>query len=323
MIQALPVYRILCILLVRNLFGGEILKFQKKTMYCLMTLLVFIWGLDYIIAKNALEACEPLTLLFFKYGVGLTLVLGVKLKFEGKALARKKDIPIFVACAICGEILYFNFEYTAMDYLPVSLITIILAFVPALSVILERIIYKKKATKLMVVGIGLSILGVTLVIGVDYKMLFEGRIIGYLLALGAVVSWNAYNFITSSLHDRYESATLTMTQLMCTILIISPYALTHLPEASMVTPSVIWGIVYLGLCSAGIGFMIQVKSLHILGPTATALFSNFLPITATFFGWLFLKETISIVQIIGGTIVILAGYLVIKEKGKVEEISNE
>ncbi|MEG1929677.1 MAG: DMT family transporter [Anaerovorax sp.] len=292
-------------------------------MYILMTILVCIWGLDYIIAKNALETFQPMTLLFFKYSIGLVLVVAVKFKFEGKTLARKKDIPVFIACAVLGEIIYFSCEYTAMDYLPISLITIILAFVPALSVVLEKIIYKKKATKLMIVGIGLSIVGVALVIGVDYKMLFQGRAIGYLLAIGAVCSWNAFNFITASLHDKYESATLTMTQLLCTIILVAPYAMTHLPESSQITPSIIGGLIYLGLLSAGFGFLAQVKSLHILGPTATALFSNFLPITATFFGWLFLKETISIVQIVGGVVVIIAGYLVIKEKGRVEELSNE
>lgn len=292
-------------------------------MYILMTTLVFIWGLDYIVAKNALEAFEPMTLLFFKYCIGLLLVIGVKLKMDGKALARKQDIPKFIACGICGEILYFTCEYTAMDYLPISLITIILAFVPALSVILERIIHKKHPTKIMVLGICLSIIGVVLVIGVDYKMLFQGRAIGYLLAIGAVCSWNAFNFITASLHKNYESATLTMTQLTCTIIIIAPYALSHLPASGTMTPSIIGGLFYLGLFSAGFGFLTQVKSLHVLGPTATALFSNFLPITATFFGWVFLKETISIVQVVGGVIVIIAGYLVIKAKGKVEEISNE
>lgn len=291
-------------------------------MYFLMTLLVIIWGLDYIIAKNALEVFEPLSLLFFKYGVGLILVLGIKFKTEGKTLIRKKDIPVLIACSICGEILYFTFEYTAMDYLPVSLITIVLAFVPALSVILEKFIYKKRPTKLMVFGIVLSIIGVGLVIGTDYKMFFQGRAIGYLLAIGAVFSWNAYNFVTASLHEKYESATLTMHQLLCTLIIIFPYAITHLPEKTLITPSVIVGVAYLGIFSAGFGFLIQVKSLHTLGPTATSLFSNFLPVTATFFGWLLLKETIGIIQVMGGITVIFAGYLVIKEKGKLEEQFN-
>ena len=36
----------------------------------------------------------------------------------------------------------------------------------------------------------------------------------------------------------------------------------------------------------------------------------------TIFGWLILKQTISPLQMLGGVIVITAGYIVIKEKGK-------
>lgn len=288
-----------------------------------MLFLVTAWGLDYIFAKQALALMQPMELLFLKYGVGIVLIFILKLKEGGRMLFKKKDIPIFVACSILGEIGYFFFEYTAMDYLPVSLITIILAFVPGFSIIIERIVYKRKATRLMAFGIVLCILGVALVIGVDYKILFEGRLIGYLLAFGAILTWNAYNFITASLHESYDSLTLTFNQLFCSLLILGPYALFHLPPAELVTPAVVGGILYLGILSAGVGFIIQVKSLHVLGPTTTALFSNFLPITATFFGWLFLKETISPIQIIGGIIVIAAGYVVIKEKGNVEELENQ
>lgn len=296
---------------------------QKRTMYVLMTLLMFAWGLEYIFAKRALEVFEPITLLFFKYCIGFLVVVMIKIRRDPKSLIRKKDIPIFVLCSLFGEIGYFAFEYTAMDYLPISLITIILAFVPALSIIIDKAVFKKKVTPAMGIGIALCIAGVVLIIGVDYKILFQGRIVGYLLAFGAVTTWNLYNFLTASLHNEYSSVSLTLNQLVVTVLLSWPYAFTHMPEKGAVTAAVIGGVVYLGVLSAGIGFMIQVRALHILGPTITAMFSNFLPVTATFFGWLILGETISLVQMLGGIIVIAAGYMVIKEKGKVEEICHD
>lgn len=288
-----------------------------------MTFLVFAWGLEYIFAKRALVVFEPMTLLFFKYCIGFVLVFIIKMKMDPKTIVRKKDIPLFILCSILGELGYFSFEYTALEYLPISLITIVLAFVPALSIIIDRVVFKKKITKKMSIGISLSIIGVVSVIGLDYHILLEGRIIGYLLAFGAVITWNLYNFITASLHDKYESSTLTLNQLICTILLTWPYAFTHLPQQSTITSSVIGGIIYLGILSAGVGFLIQVKALHILGPTVTAMFSNFLPITATLFGWMILGETISFFQIIGGAVAIAAGYIVIKEKGELEEISHD
>jgi drug/metabolite transporter (DMT)-like permease len=296
---------------------------QKKKMYLLMTVLVFAWGLEYIFAKQALNIMDPLTLIFFKYFVGFAVVAVIKFKTEGKSLFRKKDIPIFIFCAIFGEIGYFYLEYSAMGYLPVSLVTIVLAFVPALSIIIDKVLYKKKTTRKITLGLVLSIVGIALVIGVDYRILFQGRLAGYLLAFGAVISWNLYNFMTASLHENYGSVTLTLNQIVCSLLMILPFAFRHMPAPETVTIGVVAGVLYLGLFSTGLGFIIYVRALNVLGPTVTAIFSNFLPVTTTLFGWLILKETISILQMAGGTLVIFAGFLVIKEKGRLEELSND
>lgn len=296
---------------------------RKRNMYLLMTALVFAWGIEYIFAKQALDVMEPLTLVFFKYLIGFVLCLAIKLKAEGRSLIRKKDIPIFIFCAVVGEVGYFYLEYTAIGYLPVSLVTIILALVPALSIVIDKVLYKKTATRKMIAGIILSIVGIALVIGMDLDILLQGRLIGYLLAFGAVIAWNLYNFLTASLHDRYQYITLTLNQIVCSFLLCAPYALANLPDPGRITAGVAGGVLFLGLVSTGIGFIIYVRSLDILGPTVTAIFSNFLPVTTTLFGWLILKESILPVQMAGGAVVIAAGCLVIKEKGRLEELPDD
>lgn len=289
-------------------------------MYFLMGCLILIWSFDYIVAKNALETFEPLTLLYLKYLVGLLLMVLIKQYYDRSWKLRKKDILTLIACSIFGEILYFYCEYSAMSYLPVSLITILLSFVPAVSIVLEVIIYKVNPTKKLIAGVGFSIFGVVLIIGVDWNVMLDGRIIGYLLAFGAIFSWNAYNFITASLHKEYSSISLTVMQLTCTIIMLTPYIFVNMPSSNVFTPSIIGGIMYLGVFGAGLGFLIQVKALNIIGPTIASLFSNFMPVTTTILGWFFLKETITLLQMAGGIIVIASGYFVIKEKGKVEEL---
>ncbi|MBR5488907.1 MAG: DMT family transporter [Firmicutes bacterium] len=283
-----------------------------------MSCLVTTWGFDYVVAKHALELLQPLTLLSLKYAIGLIPIFIIKMKTDRKGMVRKKDIPLFILCSIFGEILYFTCEYTAMDFIPVSLITIILAFVPAFAIIIERVVFKRKATKAMGIGVVVCVLGVVLIIGVDIEQLLQGRWIGYLLAFGAVLCWNAYNFLTASLHENYTSITLTCTQLICTSLLILPYAIHTMPPAESFTPPIIAGLIYLGVINAGIGFLITVRSLHVIGPTASAMFSNFLPVTSTFFGWLFLGEMITGMQVVGGVIVIASACVVIREKGKLE-----
>ena len=107
---------------------------KKRLTFILMFALVFMQGLDYSVAKNALEVFRPLNLMFFKYLGGLIVITLIKAVAERKFTIRKKDIIFFVMCSLTGQVLYYFCEYTAMEYIPVALITIILSFVPIISI---------------------------------------------------------------------------------------------------------------------------------------------------------------------------------------------
>ena len=142
--------------------------------------------------------------------------------------------------------------------------------------------------------------------------------IGYLLAVGAVLCWNIYNFITAGLKG-YDSLTLSVNQLVCATLMLVPAAVHSMPPASAFSPLLIFGLIWIGIVDSGFGYLIVIYGLKKLGPTTNAVYSNFLPVTSAFFGAIFLGETISLLQIIGGIIVIAAGFVVIKEKGRIDE----
>ena len=294
---------------------------QTTKAHILMTLLVISWGFDYVPAKLGLEILEPMSLLFLKYAFGLVTLLIIKFIISrNMALPKLRDIPVFVACAIFGELIYFYCEYSAMDYLPVALLTIILGFVPVLSVAIERVLYKRRANRIIFIGIGFCILGIIFVIGSDWHIIFQGRAIGYILAFGAVISWNVYNFITASERlEKYDSATLSCTQIICTLLLCSPMAWHMMPPLTEITPMVWAGIAWIGVVDSGLGFLIMVYGLQKLGPTTSALYSDFMPVSSTFFGAILLHETITKLQVLGGIIVVIAGFFVIREKGRLDE----
>lgn len=294
-------------------------KMNRKLAHILMIFTVTSWGFEYALAKDAMLAIEPITLVCFKYTVALLVIALVKFKMEGRAGMKRADIFLFMLCAATGEVLYFYMEYEAMNYMPVSLITILLTFVPVVSIFVEWIAFKIAPSIALMVGVGVSLCGLVMIVGVDIGTILEGRIIGYLLCIGAILSWNIYNFITSSLGGRYQPLTLTFNQLTCTVLLSWPLALANMPDPNDVTWVVMAEVVYLGVVSGGIGFVIYVSALYTLGPTTVSVYANFMPITATFFGWILLNEIITGVQMLGGLIVICAGYFVIREKGRLEE----
>jgi drug/metabolite transporter (DMT)-like permease len=294
---------------------------SKPVNYVLMTMLVIVWGYEYIAAKDAMETVAPIALVCFKYSVALIVLVLYKLIRDRSFRVRRRDIGFFLLCAVFGDIMYWVGEYGAMHYMQISLVTIVLAFVPAVSIILEIFIYKVRPTPAIVVGISVCIVGVALVVGADFAALLNGKMFGFLLAFVAVISWNIYNFITARLSGDYKPLDVTIYQLAAAVIISLPYTLFNLPPASSVDAMFIYDVLYLALPSTCFSFIVYINSVRAIGVTPTALFSNMLPVSSTFFGWLCLGEMIAPLQIAGGAVVVAAGSVVIWLKGKDQEKS--
>ncbi|MDR2132276.1 MAG: DMT family transporter [Clostridiales Family XIII bacterium] len=281
--------------------------------FALMTLLVCLWGLEYIVAKKALEDIEPLTLVFFKYGVAFVVLAPVKLAINRKIEMRRKHIlPLFV-CALFGDIIYYAAEYRALSYVSVAVLTILLSFVPLLSILIEWGFFGRRPSPLMLAGVFVCILGIALVIGVDLKQL-RGGFLGYALGGVAILAWNLYNFFTEKLTDAFKILDLTLYQIACTLILLAPYIIANPPSFASMTPAALGGAAYLGVVSCALGFFIYVNALSVLGATPCALFSIFMPVTAAFFGRILLKETLGPLQIAGGGIVIASACVVLRQK---------
>ena len=296
----------------------DLLK-NRKTVHMLMVLAVIMWGFEYITAKYALEVIEPLTLTCYKYVVAAVILFLVRTIQRRKFPLQKKHIITLILCALFGQVLYFLAEYNAMDYLPVSMISIILAFVPLLSIILEIFIHKRNPNLFIVLGIITCIIGVAIIIGVDLDEIFSGRGIGYLLAISCVFCWNAYNYITERLTGIYAPYDLTFLQITTAVLLTLPYALFNPPAPGDIDLVVIGSVLFLGGVAGCLGFIIYVIAISAIGPTPCALYSNFLPVSTSVFGWIFLGERLTMLQIFGGVVVITSAAMVIWQKGRLDE----
>jgi drug/metabolite transporter (DMT)-like permease len=281
-----------------------------------MTILVLLWGLEFIVAKRALEIFPPLILVFFKYMVGFITLIPVKLVRGGGLKLSPKYIPLLVLCVLCGDVFYYYAEYSALSYISVAAVTIILAFVPMLSVVIEKILFHRQPTAGMVVGILVCVAGIVLVIGIDINNVQTGKASGYILAGLAVIAWNIYNFCTEKLTANCSNLDLTMLQLLCTTLILAPYVIANFPPPSDFTFQSVGGAIYLGIFSSAVGFLIYVNALSVIGSTSCALFSNFLPVTSSFFGWALLGEKLTALQTAGGVVVVASACYVIKRRAR-------
>lgn len=283
-----------------------------------MALMILIWGFEYIVVKNVLPLIQPLSLVFLKYVLAGTVLTIIKCIRDRKFPIKKNHIFKFIICALFGDILYYFSEYTSLIYLKVSTVTIILAFVPIMSMVIEFFLYKKKPVIMMIVCAFISVGGIVLVTG-DLNF-FSGELIGFLCAILAVICWNVFNFITEGLTEEYKIFDITYFQVLSAICMAFPFFVMNPPAlSSFAIPEFTIAVLYLGLFSASFCFLVYVKAIDEIGSTAASMFSNFTPVIASVFGFIFLKEILSLAQLAGCVIVIVSGFVFILAKNKLEK----
>ena len=242
---------------------------HRTVTYCLMGVLVTLWGIEYVAAKYMLGFVEPMTLQFMKSAMGTLFLLPVILRQTQQPhqiprlspAARLKDAGMVVLATGIGIVLYFLCEYTAMDYLPVSAITLMLGILPAMSIIVERIVYGRKISAKLLLLVFASIAGIAIVIGGDFRVLLSGRLIGYVLSFGCVMCWTVYNFITEHMGAGSTPYTLAFRQLLYTSVMLLPYFILHFPEFGSFTLTANIAMLFLGIVISGCGYIIIVRTL--------------------------------------------------------------
>ena len=291
---------------------------SKKLLYVLNAAWVFVGAFEYILSKPVLEVIPTLELLWFKYIIAGAIIICVKFVTKQTWSFRLKDIPIFIMLALFGEIFYFFSGFTAMSYIPIALVTVVISLTPVLSVVFDRFYYRRKVRVPTILGICASLFGISMVAGLDTELLAGGRIVGYILAFLPAVFTNIYNIIVLRNTPRYSPFDIALYLILTTTIILTPYGLSHLPPPQDINAGMILTAVFLAVFPAVLGMLVYINSLKVLGSTTTVLYLNFVPVVSCIFAWLLLGETITSLQMIGGAITITGCAAVIWFKDRTE-----
>ena len=293
----------------------------KLKYHLMMIFLVLVWGLELSVAKDALDHVDTFLILNCKYLLGALLIAIVTAKTTGIRLPKLKDVPLLIASTLVGHILYFWCEYSALATVPVANITIVLGFLPIASILIEKVLFHRKTSVKLILFMVCLIVGIFLVIGSDFSSLRGGFAYGYLFCVGAMLCWLAFLFLTEAATNKYGAIQIALYQTILAWIITTPIAFPHFSDIPNLPPLIIFELRYLGLISEGLCFLIEVHGLEKLGPTVSAVYTNFLPVTSAFFGYLLLHQNLVLLQCVGGVVVILSGYLVIREKDRIDRLS--
>ena len=283
---------------------------RKILPYLAIIASITFWGISYIASDISLRYMHPITLVMIRCVIAAALLFVVWKIKEPKAKIKKKDYPRMFASGFVGIVCYFIFEFYGIKLTSPSVAAIILAAIPIISLLAQRVLGKEMLTFLKVAGVVISLVGVALVMGIGTaEQNTSSQTVGYLCMLGAALSWVVFNYITIPLYDRYSPLTITTFQMIVGAVSIVPIFLVSGQSLPPVNAEVAINVLFLSVFCSAVGILFYMYALRSLGILTVTLFINIQPFVTVAAGMIILREFLTANQMLGGLLVVGAVYI--------------
>jgi drug/metabolite transporter (DMT)-like permease len=266
-----------------------------------------LWGVNFSVVKFALAEIPPLPFNGLRFAVAasamfvLARATGHVFKFNSR-----RHIGYMIGLGLLGNTLYQLLFIFGVNFTTADNAALILATVPAWVALIGTIFRVEYVQFRGWLGVGLSLLGIGLIIfGSDRQARFQfggATLLGDGLILLATWCWSSYTLLVRPMMRHYPSMSVTsFSTLMGTIplfLLASPSIVAlNWPEIS---PQAWLALIFSGLFGIATAYFIWNYGVSKIGSARTALYSNLSPPVALLTAWLWLSETLTPWQWLGG-----------------------
>ena len=282
---------------------------QKVLALMLLLFTCVAWGGSYVSIQICLGAMGPVYLPFFRYLLSAVLLF-VVLKAKGTSLKlEKSDWMKVILTALFSITVYFYFENSAIKQIGANEAAILVAMLPVVALIGNRIFLKQKLLPRNIISAVISIVGIYFVIG---GVQFGENKVGYFYVFLSNLSWSAYLINTKPLLKKYEGLVLTFYQCLIGSLAFVPALPTDYFYFDKIDIGIILHFLFLALVCSAVCTVCYTFAIKHCGVGISALCLNFIPVATFFFSFLILREVMRPIQMVGAFIAI-SGLLLMKE----------
>ncbi len=268
------------------------------------------WGLNFVATKYAAEFISPLLLVAFRFVAGGLLLLGVLRVLEPESRLRRKDIlPMLgLGCfGIGGAQTAFTFGVSLTSAASTGLV---FATAPVWGMLLGSVLGLEQPNLRGIFGVGLSILGVGIVV---YGGLgaHDDSLIGNLVILLAALCVGVYTVFSMSMLERHSPlAVATYPTLFggpVVLLLASPYfAVVEWGNVGFGP----WAAVgYSAVFATAFAFAGWQRGISRVGANRVLVYQYLITLTGVVSGIVLLGESFGINKLLGGAVILLGVYL--------------
>ncbi len=276
---------------------------------------IVIWGTTFISTKILLTDFQPVEILFFRFLLGLLVLILVYPKRLSKTNI-KQEIT-FALAGLSGICLYYLLENIALTYTMASNVGIIISTAPFFTVILSRFFMKteERLNSNFFVGFIVAMAGICLISFNGSKL--ELNLVGDILAIVAALVWAIYSLLTKKISSYgYHTIQTTRRVFLYGILFMLPMLFLFdfkLDFSRFSTPKYLYNLLFLGLGASALCFVTWNYAVKLLGAVKTSIYIYIVPVITVATSAIVLREQLTPMAI-GGTVLALAGLFLSESK---------
>lgn len=286
-----------------------------------------LFGFSYIFTKNAVQVAGEFELLGWRFFIAFVIMLALIVLGVIKINLKGKNIKPLLSVAIFSPCIYFIGETLGISRTTASESGVFLACIPVASLIASTLILDKKPSKIQVMGITITLIGVIITVaavGISSSL----SVVGYGFLLLAVFAYALYSVFVEKAID-YTEIEITFVMLAVGAIVfvfiaivqaIINGSLINLIALPFKESSFAVAILYQGIGCSIMAFFLSNVAIANIGVNKTASFIGVATVVSIIAGALILHETFNIYQIFGAVMIIAGVYIA---NSKVKSIDKE
>jgi drug/metabolite transporter (DMT)-like permease len=279
----------------------------------------FVWGTSFTVSKLALRSIPPLSLAWIRFVLASAILLAwLVVRHEDLRLDRR-EFGAMMLGGILGYALNHIFENVGLALSTASEISLMMGVFPVLSLLVEGLVYHRRFSCIAVVGIALSVVGVVLII--DPRSLGGAlagkRLLGDGLIILSGICWAFYSILVKNLSKNSSASRTAMFQMLFGSVVLLPLMGVFERPVFPVPAEGVWAVIYLAVfCSVG-GYSLYNYGVARMASTQAVNILNLVPVFGVLTSWVVLHETVTVMQLAGGAVVLLGVLLSLRDSSPV------
>jgi len=284
------------------------LKSKTRT-ELLLLFTVLIWALNFTVTKFSLGSVDPMSFNSFRFLLAV-ITMYLILRRSGEELrVHKGDWPHIIGLGILGHLLYQVLFIIGLDLTYAANGAIMLGTTPVWVALISRIFMGQTLRWIAIAGIVTAVVGVWLIMeGSATGLTLQAEtILGDFTMLLSAVVFGLYTLLSRPLLKRYSPIQLS-TLIMLTggvgvVLAGIPWVVQL--DFTEVSAAAWGGIVYSGVLSIAVAYMLWNYGIRSIGSVRTSTFQNLVPVMGLVFGVLLLREPLLPLQYVGAGLTVI------------------